>query len=258
MVGLVIVSHSRILAEALVALVRQVTPQEVPLAIAAGAGQEHREFGTDATEISEAIQSVYSPSGVLVLMDMGSAVLSAEMALDLLPDEMRGNIALCPGALVEGAIAAGVQVGLDSDLKTVCQEAQKALESKREHLAESLKSEIQIVAAPTTRAGTEITSTSLLTLHNQHGLHVRPAARLVKLASSFNAEIMIKNVTTGKGPVSAKSLNALATLGAEIGHQLSIIAGGPDAAQALDAIKQLFLSDFGETGEQETELGQTA
>ena len=80
MVGLVLVSHSRDLAEALMAFVHQVAGDQIPLAIAAGVGPERKEFGTDAVEIMEAIQSVYSDDGVLVLMDLGSAVLSAEMA----------------------------------------------------------------------------------------------------------------------------------------------------------------------------------
>jgi phosphocarrier protein FPr len=77
MVGLVIVAHSRALANALVDLVRQVTNTEIPLALAAGVGPERDEFGTDAVEIMDAIQSVYSDEGVLVLMDLGSAILSA-------------------------------------------------------------------------------------------------------------------------------------------------------------------------------------
>ena len=85
MVGIVLVSHSRALANALVNLVRQMAGDRVQIAVAAGAGPERDEFGTDATEIVEAVQSVYSPKGVAVLMDLGSAVLSAEMALDFLP-----------------------------------------------------------------------------------------------------------------------------------------------------------------------------
>lgn len=61
MVGLVIVSHSRELAVALVNLVRQVSSQALPIAIAAGIGEDRSEFGTDAVEITEAIHSVYSP-----------------------------------------------------------------------------------------------------------------------------------------------------------------------------------------------------
>jgi len=134
MVGLVIVSHSRSLANALVNLVRQVTTIDIPIAIAAGVGPEREEFGTDAVEIMEAIQSVYSDDGVLVLMDLGSAILSAEMALDLISPEMVDKVRFCAAPVVEGAIAAAVQTGLGSDLDTVCEEARTALGPKVEHL----------------------------------------------------------------------------------------------------------------------------
>ena len=119
MVGLVIVSHSRALATALANLVKQVSSADIPMAISGGVGDDRQEFGTDAVEISEVIQSVYSPSGVLVMMDLGSAVLSSQMALDLLPPEMVPNIRFCAAPLVEGCVAAGVQIGLGSDIETV-------------------------------------------------------------------------------------------------------------------------------------------
>ena len=136
MVGLVLVSHSRKLADALLTLIRQVAPAEVPIALAAGVGPDRQEFGTDALEISEAIQSVYSPDGVLVLMDLGSAILSAQTALELLPEEMHPNVRFCSAPLVEGAIAAGVQSSLGSDLETVCREARQALSPKREQIGD--------------------------------------------------------------------------------------------------------------------------
>src|SRR5919108_3883251 len=134
MVSLVIVSHSRALADALVGLVRQVASTELPIAVAAGVGEDRSEFGTDAVEIMQAIQSVYSETGVLVLMDLGSAVLSAKMALELLPPEMADKIRFCGAPLVEGAISAAVQIGLGSDLDTICREASSALAPKREQL----------------------------------------------------------------------------------------------------------------------------
>ena len=106
MVGIVIVSHSRPLATSLVDLVNQVTNTDIPIAIAAGVGTEREEFGTDAVEIMEAIQAVYSIDGVLVLMDLGSAILSAEMAVELLPAEMVNYVRFCAAPVVEGAIAA--------------------------------------------------------------------------------------------------------------------------------------------------------
>src|SRR5512143_147191 len=137
MVGLVLVSHSRALANALAGLVRQVTSADVPVVVAAGIGENRQEFGTDAVEIMEAIQSVYTDAGVLVLMDLGSAVLSAQMAVDLLPPEMKDKIRFCGAPLVEGAIAAAVQIGLNSDLETVYREASTALLPQREQPGEA-------------------------------------------------------------------------------------------------------------------------
>jgi multiphosphoryl transfer protein len=139
MVGILIVSHSRALAEGLVELVKQVASDQVPIAIAAGAGEDNQDFGTNAVEIMEAIQALDNPQGVLVLMDLGSAILSAEMALELLPPEMHERIRFCPAPLVEGAIAAGIQASLGSDLQTVCQEAMGALEPKKEQLGEAIE-----------------------------------------------------------------------------------------------------------------------
>ena len=79
MVGLVIVSHSRALADGLIGLVRQVSPVSVPVAVAAGVGEARQEFGTDAVEIMSAIQAVYSEDGVVVLA--GSVRSRAEQLL---------------------------------------------------------------------------------------------------------------------------------------------------------------------------------
>ena len=120
MVGLVIVSHSRELATALVKLVRQVAAPNIPIALSAGVGDERQDFGTDAIEITDAIREVDSPDGVLVLMDLGSAVLSAKMALEFLEPEIAARVRFCAAPLVEGCISAAVQISLGSDIETVC------------------------------------------------------------------------------------------------------------------------------------------
>lgn len=244
MVGLVLVSHSRPLARALQDFLRQVTPPSVPLAIAAGVGDERSEFGTDALEISEAIQSVYSDSGVLVLMDLGSAVLSTQLALDLLPPELAANVRICAAPLVEGAVAAGVQAGLNSDLASVHREATAALRPKQEQVGETPTSEPE--EAPITTEASEAALSTKVVLTNLHGLHARPAAQFVQAASQFKAEIRVTNLTNGKGPVTAKSLNALAMLGAVENHTLEISANGSDAPQALAALEALIGANFGE------------
>lgn len=254
MVGLVIVSHSRDLAEALVRLLQQVAAPNLPVALAAGVGDGRREFGTDAVEIMEAILSVASDDGVLVLMDLGSAVLSAEMARELLPPEMSGKIRFCAAPLVEGAIAAAVQVGLGSSLDDVCREANAALTPKRQHLGDAPEAP---PGPPQPTAPADAASITL-TLANPHGLHARPAAKFVQAAAAFDAEISVSNQTLGKGPVSARSLNALATLGAVENHQIVISASGSQAARALEALRALVESNFGEAASAQARLAAPA
>ncbi len=249
MVGLVIVSHSRALANALFDLIKQVTMEPIPIAVAAGVGPDRSEFGTDAIEIMEAIQSVYSPEGVMVMMDLGSAVLSSQMALELLPPEIAENVRFCGAPIVEGSIAASVRIGLGSDLQTVYNEALQALQPKNEQLGISSETETAAPAVEAVSPDSADAQRVVVTLKNLHGLHARPAARFIKTASSFDATIQVLNQTTGKGPVSAKSLNALATLGAVKGHQIVISASGPQATEALAELSALVEDGFGETEE---------
>lgn len=244
MVGLVIVSHSRDLANALSRLTRQVSAQDLPVAVAAGIGDDRSEFGTDAVEIAEAIRSVHSSDGVLVMMDLGSAVLSAQLALEFLEPEIAASVRFCAAPFVEGCIAAGVQIGLGSDIDTVYNEARQALLPKQEQIGENPPAAAETAAAvPAVEpSGQQIT----LTLHNLHGLHARPAARFVQTASGFKAEIFVTDLTNGKGPVTARSLNSIATLGAVEQHQIRVTASGPQADEALSALKALVEGNFGE------------
>ena len=245
MVGLVLVSHSRALAQALVEFVRQMAPAEVPIAIAAGIGEDSGEFGTDASQIAEAIQSVFSPQGVIVLMDLGSAILSAELALELLPGEVRSRVALCAAPFVEGAMAAGVLAGSGADLATVSREAGKALFPKSDHFPVEIPEQETEAAAPIGRVA-ETRQTIALTLNNLHGLHARPAARFVQMARAFDADVQVTNLTKDKGPVNACSLNALMTLGAVKGDRIAITASGSQASAALEALTTLVRQGFPE------------
>ena len=102
MVGIVIVSHSKNLADSVVEFTGLMAPDAK---IAAAGGMEDGGFGTSFEKIQKAIESVYSEEGVIVLMDMGSAVMTTEMVLDIFePDTVK--MADCP--LVEGAVVATI------------------------------------------------------------------------------------------------------------------------------------------------------
>ncbi|WP_369410016.1 HPr family phosphocarrier protein [Kribbella steppae] len=85
-----------------------------------------------------------------------------------------------------------------------------------------------------------------LALSNEHGLHARPAARLVALVNSFDAAVTLTDLDTGRGPVDAGSLSMVATLNAQQGHRLQVGASGPQAAEALAAINDLATQNFGD------------
>jgi phosphocarrier protein FPr len=132
-VGLVIVSHSRPLAEAAVALARQMLPGR-ELAIEVAAGTEDGGLGTDAVAVSAAMAAADSGDGVVVLMDLGSAVLSAETALELLDDDLRERVLLSPGPLVEGLVGAAVVAAGGADRDRVAAEALLGLAPKQAQL----------------------------------------------------------------------------------------------------------------------------
>src|SRR5690348_12522747 len=111
----------------------------------AGGLAEAGALGTDAVLVAEAIGRAGSGDGVLVLMDLGSAVLSAETALDLLAPEERERVLLCEAPLVEGAVAAAVAARLGRPLAEVAEEARGGLQGK----AAQLGAEGSEPAAPT-------------------------------------------------------------------------------------------------------------
>ncbi|MGC1406372.1 MAG: hypothetical protein WA938_06505, partial [Candidatus Dormiibacterota bacterium] len=90
-VGLVLVSHSRVLAEGVAELAQAMAGDEVLVVAAGGMEPPETALGTDATRVARAIEAAWSERGVLVLMDLGSALLSAEMALEL-ADGLSGEV----------------------------------------------------------------------------------------------------------------------------------------------------------------------
>jgi phosphocarrier protein FPr len=243
MVGLVIVSHSARLAEGVLELARQMTQGSVPLAIAGGIDDPENPIGTDAMKVIEAIDAVYSPDGVVVLMDLGSALLSAETALEFLPDDRRDRVFLSKAPLVEGAMAAAVQAMVGAPIEQVLAEAETALGVKREQLGgEPERSPEQ----PTPPVALGSAQQILLPIRNRLGLHARPAARFVTTAGRYEADVRI---IKGDRSANAKSINQVATLGVRHGDEITVTAAGPDAAAALSALRALADDNFGDRDE---------
>jgi PTS hybrid protein len=125
LVGLVIVSHSAKVAEGTLELALQMAGDEVRI-VAAG-GMEDGAIGTDAGRIVAAIVAADAGAGVVVMTDLGSAVLSASTALELLEPAQAGRVRLSRGPVVEGAIVAAIQASIGDDLAAVCDAADAML-----------------------------------------------------------------------------------------------------------------------------------
>ncbi len=241
-VGIVVVSHSRALAEAAVALAGEMLPGDHG-ALEVAAGLDDGGFGTDAIAISEAVGRADRGDGVVVLMDLGSAVLSAELALEMVDDDVRDRVVLSSGPLVEGLVIASVTAAGGASATEVAAEAAEALQAKAVHLGPAEAS------GPEPESSTDGPDEQRgeFTVAVPHGLHARPSARLVAALRGLDAEVRLRNATLDGPEVSAFSLSKVATLGALQGHEVAVRARGRDAAEAVRRLVELADDGFGES-----------
>lgn len=247
MVNLVLVSHSPSLVAGVAELARAMTQQSrIVIATAAGTGDALHPLGTNAEKIHRAIEAAYSDDGVLVLMDLGSAIMSAEMALDFMPEGQRKNVRLCAAPMIEGAIAAAVQASIGGSLDQVAAEALGALAAKAADLSHYPHAAVPSLETAALSNARDIT----LKIENKLGLHARPAALFVQAAARFKSEIQIARVNDEARRANAKSINAVASFGVRQNETIRIYAAGSDANEALAALQALAASKFGEDGEE--------
>lgn len=117
MVGIVIVSHSKKIAEGVEELARQVAPAQIPLAVSGGT--DDGRLGTNAENIVCCINKVFSEDGVIILFDLGSALMSTETALEFLEEEKRNKVLIADAPLVEGSIIAAVEISLGKSMEEI-------------------------------------------------------------------------------------------------------------------------------------------
>lgn len=125
MVGIVIVSHSRKLAEGAVELAKMMAA-DAP--VAAAGGLEDGGLGTSFDHILAAIESVDTGDGVAVLMDMGSAVMTTEMVLEALDES---DVRMLDAPVVEGAVLAAVESQMGTSLDGIAAKIQQARDVKK-------------------------------------------------------------------------------------------------------------------------------
>jgi phosphoenolpyruvate---glycerone phosphotransferase subunit DhaM len=222
-VGLLIVSHSARIAEGVVELAAQMAGS---VAIVAAGGTDDGGIGTSFGKVQAGLGAADSGDGVVVLCDLGSAVLTAETALEMHDAPERIRIADAP--IVEGAVAAAVAAESGGALEQVLAAAEDQAPAPAPGVAGDRGDEV-----PADAAALEVE------LANEHGLHARPAAELVRTASAFDARVTVDGVD-------ATSMLRVLSLGLDRGATVRFEATGPQAAEAIAAIERLAADGFGE------------
>ena len=237
MIHLILVSHHPDIAHGIAALAAQMSSAPDTIHTAAGIDDPDNPVGTDAVRIMQTLLEADNPDGILILVDLGSAILSAQTALDLLDDPaLAARCRISAAPLVEGAISAAVAASSGADLETVAREATQALAAKQVALGENVPASAAPVAVPSGASAT-------ITLTNRDGLHARPAARLAAALAPYHARLVL---SCGDKQADGKSLNQLALLQARHGDRLTLHADGDDAAAALQTFRDLAAANFGD------------
>ncbi|MFB2557450.1 dihydroxyacetone kinase phosphoryl donor subunit DhaM [Herbiconiux liangxiaofengii] len=235
-VGVVFVSHSGKIAEGLVDLARQMAGTAT---LVAAGGTDDGGIGTSFDRVSAAVLAADSGEGVAVLCDLGSAILTAETALDFLDEEVQARVRIVDAPLVEGGVAAAVAAesgGSLAEVVAAAESASSALQVPSPEAGGGRDAAVPVFETPAAASGAP---SRTVTIVNRDGLHARPAAEFVKLASTFDVKVTVN----GKD---AKSLLGIMSMGLTKGSTVEITSTDPAGAAAVDALADLVESGFGE------------
>jgi len=220
-VRLVVVSHSAKIADGAVELAAQMAPD---VTIIAAGGTDDGRIGTSLEKVMAALEQAAGGSGVVVLTDLGSAVMTAESAVEFAADP--DSIRLADAPLIEGLVAAAVSAQTGADAGTV-KEAAEAVYRPPAHP----HPEHEHRQPPDAQGDFELV--------NQAGMHARPAAKIAGGLAGMDAEVTVNGVD-------GESMTELMMLGAGKGTVLHIEASGPDAGKAVEYLGGLIKAGFGE------------
>ena len=240
--ALVLVSHADELARGTARLAAQMAPA---VTIEAAGGMPDGGLGTDFDRVQEALaRALAAADGVVVLADLGSAILTVESVTEFLDSDDEARVHLATAPFVEGAVAAAVAAnggeGADAVLR-VAEDAGRSFTPTGSPGAPpaSPPTEGGGLAGPGAPVGPAEVLRRTVTIRNPLGLHARPAAELARTASGFDADVTV-------GGVEAASVLELMGLGATGGQEVEVTARGPQAGEALDAVAGAIEGGFGE------------
>jgi PTS hybrid protein len=239
-VGIVFVSHSDQLAAGAVALAGQMAPG---VRLVAAGGTDDGGIGTSFAKVMAAVAEADAGSGVVVISDLGSALLTAETVFDMLPEDERARVRVVDVPFVEGGIAASVAAETGADLRGVAEAAESARAAWAASAEEAAPGADAVSTASTPPAVSPAAAAGRyereVLVRNPQGLHARPAADFVKLANTFPAKVTVN----GKD---AKSLLGVMSLGLTAGSTAQIASEDPEGQAAVDALVALVETGFGE------------
>ncbi|MGO4593534.1 dihydroxyacetone kinase phosphoryl donor subunit DhaM [Leifsonia sp. 2TAF2] len=236
-IGIVFVSHSSQIAAGMVQLAGQMAGS---VRLVAAGGTDDDGIGTSFTKVMSGVSEADSGDGVVVVSDLGSALLTAETVLDMLDEDQRSRVRVVDVPFVEGGVAAAVAAESGGDLDAVVAAAEGAVDAWAGSSAGGGGAPAADAGpAPAEAADAGGPYEREVLVRNPEGLHARPAAEFVKLANTFPVKVTVN----GKD---AKSLLGIMSLGLTAGSTARIVSDDPDGRAAVDALAALVDSGFNE------------
>ena len=242
MVSLIFVSHSYNLAKVTSEYIKKVTNVDIPIAFSGGSGDDHSDLGTDAIDVFNAIMSVYSDDGVVVFCDLGSALISSELALSMLDEEQSKNVRITSAPFIEGGVNAAIQSSLGKSIDEVINESLESLTPKISYVKDKFDYTVNNEIMENIEFKDYIKGEYKILL--EHGFHARPVFMFINIIANSKSVVFISNKTKHKPPVSADSITKVTLLNIEYGDVMEIYAKGPDAEQVLDRFEYLVNEKF--------------
>jgi phosphoenolpyruvate---glycerone phosphotransferase subunit DhaM len=225
-VGIIVVSHSGKIAEGAMELAAQMAPD---VRIIPAGGTSDGRIGTSLEKVMAALEQADGGDGIVVLADLGSAVMTAESALEFAGNP--SNVLLADAPLVEGLVAAAVAAQNGAGAHDVRTAAEAALAAAGSQGAAARVDHDEVLRTPDATGDFELV--------NEAGMHARPAAKIAGGVAGMDVEMTVNGVD-------GASMTGLMTLGAGKGSVLHVEASGPDAERAVKYVGSLVRAGFGE------------
>ncbi len=243
-VGLILVSHSADLARGSAELARQMAPS---VFISAAGGTDDGGIGTSFDAITAAMTEADTGAGAVLLYDLGSALMTAETALEFLEPEAAERIRIVDAPLVEGALAAAVTAEGGGDLDAVAASALSAgepagLAAHGAHVPPAVPG-----TAPAAGPDADRAVTATVSVVNPLGLHARPVATLIRALTGLDVQVTLAR--PGGPTVDLRAVLRVVALALRGGDQVKVVATGTDATAAAATVTALITGGFGETGD---------